>query len=166
MGAHRRLLLLLTDRRLAGHHENRHPCCINGPYVLGQIAFRALGQFEGHAAALFERAKPVHLNRTEMGKHVAAAALGLNESESLRIIEPLHRPEKLHLYPPDARLWGLWPYSGFWTLRLSNENKSFVVHSTATGTNTRAVLASSAHRLSVPEATIPDACAAKPNWLY
>jgi hypothetical protein len=55
------------------------------------LALRAAGHLEGDLLAFLERAETLTLDRGEMREEVLAAVVGLDEAESLRIVEPLDR---------------------------------------------------------------------------
>ena len=55
--------------------------------VLGHLSLGALDHVKPDPSALLERLEPVHGDRAEVGKDVTAA-VGLDEAETLGIVEP------------------------------------------------------------------------------
>src|SRR5688500_10224312 len=53
-------------------------------------ALLALRRFEFHGLSFFERLVAVHLDLGVMGEQILAAILRRDESEALRVVEPLH----------------------------------------------------------------------------
>ena len=67
--------------------------------VLRQLALRPFGDIEGHARTLLERLEAFHGNGREMREHIRAATVGLDEPESLCVVEPLDRTSRHSLAP-------------------------------------------------------------------
>src|SRR5215467_9647226 len=64
---------------------------LDGLDVLHLRALRPLRDLEADLLILFQRLEPASLDRREMREQVLAAAVGSDEAEPLRIIEPLYR---------------------------------------------------------------------------
>src|SRR3569832_527378 len=62
-----------------------------GVDVLRELALGALRDFEGDACALLEHLEDIHRDRGEMCEDIRAAAVGFDEAEALRVVEPIHR---------------------------------------------------------------------------
>src|SRR6185369_17534755 len=77
-GAGRRLLVLLTCWL-------RHRL-----HVRGGGAFLALRHVEGDLLAFLERLEARRLDRAVVAEEILAAVIRRNESEALRVVEPLH----------------------------------------------------------------------------
>src|SRR5450432_2848272 len=58
--------------------------------VGGLFALRTLRDFEGDFLAFLQRLESRHVDRGEMREEIFATAIGSNEAETLRVIEPLH----------------------------------------------------------------------------
>src|SRR5205085_8591192 len=58
--------------------------------VFRSRTFSALHEVEFHRLALCQRLEAVALNRAVMHETVSVAAIGRDESESFRVVEPLH----------------------------------------------------------------------------
>jgi len=72
--------------------------------ALGQAALGPLDEFVAHPAALFERAVAVHADGREVRENVGSAAFGLDEPESLGIVEPLDCANRHVSLPHDRSL--------------------------------------------------------------
>src|SRR5438105_626153 len=65
-----------------------------GMDVLRELALGALRDLERDARALLERLEAFHGDRGEMREDVRAATVGLDEAETLRVVEPFHRASR------------------------------------------------------------------------
>src|SRR5438046_7324532 len=63
----------------------------DGLNVRRLLALRALCDFEAHFLAFLQRLESRHVDRREMCEQVFASAVGRNEAEALRVVEPLNR---------------------------------------------------------------------------
>src|ERR1700691_3629418 len=61
-----------------------------GTDVRGLQALGALGDVELHLLALLEAAETVRVDRRVVAEHVLASTVLRDESEALRVVEPLH----------------------------------------------------------------------------
>ena len=73
-----------------------------GMDVLRELALGAFGDVEIHARALLERLEAFHRDGREMREHVRTAAVGLDETETLRVIEPFDRARRHVLLPSEC----------------------------------------------------------------
>src|SRR5262249_21266517 len=64
---------------------------LDGLDVLRLRALGALGDIEADLLVLLEGLEPAALDRREMCEQVLATAIGCNETETLRVVEPLNR---------------------------------------------------------------------------
>src|SRR5687768_14929606 len=68
------------------------------------LALRAVRDFERDLLAFLQRLESLTLDRREMREQVLAAVIGLDESETLRIVEPLDRTGSHDFYILETKI--------------------------------------------------------------
>ena len=92
------------SRAVPGFSSNARSCLQAAWMLRRLLALRAVRDFERDLLAFLQRLESLTLDRREMREKVLAAVIGLDESETLRIVEPLDRTGSHDFYILETKI--------------------------------------------------------------